>query len=125
MMIRAPHGQKLDAFQWTGDLAAFGHWFGEFMPVDAYERISIPADAARTKWHAVWHGSWIVRREGRCFVFSDDAYRLFVNPPHSTGTSPPCPLCNDTGWVGDSNDLKGPCGMCLKFAEQGHRTSKP
>lgn len=42
-----------------------------------------------------------------------------LKPPLSPGPSAPCPLCNDTGWVGDPNDLKGPCGMCLKFAEQG------
>lgn len=65
------------AFQWTGDLAAFGHWFGEFMPINAYEQISVPTDDKRTRYLRVSHGEWIVHHDGQNYRMESPLFCAF------------------------------------------------
>jgi hypothetical protein len=77
--------RNIDAFQWTGDLDAFANWFGERMPIDFRNRISVPVHKSQEgkwlgPWLGVWCGNWIIRHEGRCECVTDIVFRNFIAP---------------------------------------------
>jgi hypothetical protein len=77
--------RNIDAFQWTGDLDAFANWFGERMPIDFRNRISVPVHKSQEgkwlgPWLSVWCGNWIIRHEGRCECVTDIVFRNFIAP---------------------------------------------
>jgi hypothetical protein len=70
---------KDNAFQWTGDLKAFGDWFGEFMPINAYEEISVPKDEKRNLWLRVSCGNWIIRMGTSYYQIENPLYHALIS----------------------------------------------
>lgn len=76
-----------NAFQWTGDLQAFSDWFGEFMPINAYEQISVPTDSKRNRWMRVSCGNWVVRHGDNYYQIENPLYRAILDSCHAEGRS--------------------------------------
>lgn len=76
-------GPGFEAFRWTGHLRSFEAEFGQTCSVDFGEKLSVPS-GVQGQYLRVWCGSWVIRRkDGKCFVLSDDNYRYAQEEWHA------------------------------------------
>lgn len=103
-----PHverGPGFEAFRWTGDQRTFEAAFGQTCPVDAGEKLSVPSGTPG-QFLRVWCGSWVIRRkDGKCFVLSDDNYRYAQEEWHAF--PPYAPALPGVGSSGTANATEG------------------